>query len=84
MSRLIVEYHPQISVRTQHLIKNEITPSMISNDETSGQYEISIVKEMLQETLEGLIEQKMEDFDLSDDIKIVDELIELGVDYIEI
>ena len=84
MSRLIVEYNPPISVNAQRLIKNEITPSMISNDETSGQYEISIVKEMLQETLEGLIEQKMEDFDLSDDIKIVDELIELGVDYIEI
>ena len=84
MSRIIVEYNPPISVKTQYLIKNEITPSMISNDETSGQYDISMVKEMLQETLEGLIEQKMEDFGLPNDIKIVDELIELGVDYIEI
>ena len=80
MSRLIVEYHPQISVRTQHLIKNEITPSMVSNDDMSGQYEIDFVREKLQE----VAEQKIEDFDLSDDIKVIDELIEQGVHYIEI
>jgi hypothetical protein len=72
MSRIIVEYNPPISVKTQYLIKNEITPSMISNDESSGQYEIDFVRE------------KLVDNELEDDIKIIDELIEQGVHYIEI
>jgi hypothetical protein len=72
MARLIVEYNPPISVKTQYLIKNEITPSMISNDETSGQYDVSTVKE------------KLEYHELDDDLKIIDELIKEGVHYIEI
>ncbi len=72
MIRIIVEYNPPISVKTQYLIKNEITPSMISNDETSGQYDISMVK------------GKLEYHELEDDLKIIDGLIEQGVDYIEI
>ena len=80
MSRIIVEYNPPLSVRVQKIIRNEITPSMVSNDETSCQYEIDFVKEKLDE----VIEQKLEDFDLTDDIKIIDELIEQGVHYIEI
>jgi len=72
MVRIIVEYNPPISVKTQYLIKNEITPSMISNDETSGQYDINMVSE------------KLEYHELEDDLKIIDELIEQGVDYIEI
>ncbi len=72
MSRIIVEYNPPLSERVQKIIRNEITPSMISNDESSGQYEIDFVRE------------KLVDNELEDDIKIIDELIEQGVHYIEI
>jgi hypothetical protein len=72
MARINIEYNPPISVKTQYLIKNEITPSMISNDETTGQYAIDMVKE------------KLEYHELEDDLKIINELIDQGVDYIEI
>jgi hypothetical protein len=74
MSRIIVEYNPPISVETQKLIRNEVTHSMISNDETSCQYEISQVADAI-EALDDLGNQK--------DLLLINNLINEGVHYIE-
>lgn len=74
MSRFIVEYNPLISVETQKLIRNEVTHSMISNDETSCQYEISQVADAI-EALDDLGNQK--------DLLLINDLINEGVHYIE-
>ena len=74
MSRFIVEYNPPISEETQKLIRNEVTHSMISNDETSFQYEISQVADAI-EALDDLGNQK--------DLLLINNLIIEGVHYIE-
>lgn len=74
MSRFIVEYNPKISEETQKLIRNEVTPSMISNDETSFQYEISIVADVI-ESRDDLANQK--------DLLLINDLINDGVNFIE-
>ena len=79
MSRIIVEYNPPLSVRVQKIIRNEVTPSMVSNDDTSCQYEISFAKDCL----DDIVEQGMQDFDLTDDLKLINQLIEEGVHYLE-
>lgn len=75
MSKIIVEYNPDISVETRVLIRKEVTPSMISNDETSGQYEISQVADAI-EALDDLGNQK--------DLLLINDLINEGVSFIEI
>lgn len=72
--RIIVEYNPLISMETQKLIRREVTPSMISDDETSGQYEISQVADVV-EGLDDLGNQK--------DLLLINDLINEGVHYIE-
>jgi hypothetical protein len=72
--RIIVEYNPPISMETQKLIRREVTPSMISDDETSGQYEISQVADAIEE-LDDLGNQK--------DLLLINDLINEGVHYIE-
>jgi hypothetical protein len=74
MSRFIIEYNPPISVETQKLIRNEVTHSMISNDETSCQYEISQVADAI-EALDDLGNQK--------DLLLINDLINEGVHFIE-
>lgn len=69
--RIIVEYCPNISKKAERIIRDNITPSMISNDETSCQYEITMC-------LEELIEDvHVEDF------KTISSLMDEGVSYIE-
>ena len=75
MSRFIVEYNPPISEETQKLIRNEVTHSMVSNDETSFQYEISQVADAI-EALDDLGNQK--------DLLLINDLINEGVNFIEI
>jgi hypothetical protein len=75
MARIIVEYNPPISIETQELIRREVTPSMISNDETSGQYEISQVADVV-EAQEGEMANKK-------DLFFINDLINEGVHYIE-
>ena len=79
MSRIVVEYNPTLSIRVQKVIRNEVTPSMVSNDETSCQYDISMVKECLDE----VFEQGMEDFDIEKDLTLINKLIDEGVHYVE-
>lgn len=43
MSRIIVEYDPDLSGEAKELIRNNITPSMTSNDGDSNQYNIDFV-----------------------------------------
>ena len=43
MSRIIVEYDPDLSGEAKELIRNNITPSMTSNDGESSQYNIDFV-----------------------------------------
>lgn len=71
MGRVIVEYNPPLTIESQRLIRNNITPSMISNDETSSQYEISMVADILLE------------HEFMHDVHKVNNLIIEGVDYIE-
>jgi hypothetical protein len=43
MSRIIVEYEPDLSGKAKELIKNKCTPSMTSNDGDSNQYNIDYI-----------------------------------------
>ena len=72
MGRIIVEYNPPLLVISQKLIKDNITPSMTSNDNTSHQYDIDMIAECLQAN------------NLQIDYDIVDTLRNDGVNYIEI
>ena len=74
MSRIIVEYNPPLSLEGQKAIQDGVTPSMVSNDETSCQYDISLVCECLGEVL-GL---------LNPDLMLINQYIKEGVHYIEI
>lgn len=74
MSRIVVEYNPPISRETQKVIREEVTPSMISNDETSCQYEISAVADVLYD---------LDDLGNTKDLFLINDLINQGVHYIE-
>lgn len=71
MSRIVIEYNPPLTIKSQKLIRDNITPSMISNDETSCQYEISMVADILLE------------HEHTNDVHMINNLILDGVDYIE-
>jgi hypothetical protein len=43
MSRIIVEYNPDLSGEAKKLIRNNCTPSMTSNDGDSSQYNIHFI-----------------------------------------
>lgn len=79
MSRIIVEYNPPLSVRVQKIIRNEVTASMISNDEMTSQYAIGIVRECLSE----IARQNIEDFEVDSDIELINKLIREGVSFVE-
>jgi hypothetical protein len=79
MSRIIVEYNPVLSERVQKIIRNEVTPSMVSNDELSYQYDISIVDQCLT----AVFDQGMEDIEIEDDLNLISQLIEEGVHFLE-
>ena len=79
MGRIIVEYNPPLSSVVQKIIRNEVTPSMVSNDETSCQYDISIVDQCLSE----VFEQGLEEVDVENDLRLISELIEEGVHFLE-
>jgi hypothetical protein len=79
MSRIIVEYNPPLSMTIQKIIRNEVSASMISNDETSCQYDITMVSECLNE----VFEQGKEDTDIDKDLQLINNLIDEGVHYIE-
>ena len=71
MSRIIIEYNPNLTVIAQHTIEKFITPSMTSNDGSSNQYDIDMVAETLEENK------------LIEDLSLVNQLREENVNYIE-
>ena len=81
MSRIVVEYNPPLSKVVEKIIRNEVSPSMVSNDETSCQYDISMVAECLDDNIETLVFNEVEN--IEDDLKLINQLIEEGVHYIE-
>jgi hypothetical protein len=74
MSKIIIEYNPTISKETEQLIRNDVTASMVSLDETSCQYEISHVMDVLEQRGD-LCNQK--------DLHYLNDLVIEGVSYIE-
>lgn len=71
MPRIIIEYNPPLSKESEKIISDNVTPSMISNDESSCQYQISVVSHQL------LVHGQ------TDDAYLIHELINDGVHYIE-
>ena len=53
----IVMYNPEISIEAKSVIKNYVTPSMTSLDETSSQYAIDMCYEKLEELDVGHADQ---------------------------
>ena len=80
MSRILIDYNTPLSLVAQMLIRNEVTPSMVSNDDTSCQYDIDMVAECLEE----IIKQKLEEINVTDDLELINELRKEKVHYIEI
>lgn len=71
MSRILIEYCPEISEEAMKCIACDVTPSMSSNDGDSHQYDIDMVAECLEEN------------NLIDDLSTVNQLREENVNYIE-
>ncbi len=49
MSKLTIEYNPEISIEAKSIIRTYVTPSMISLDKKSAQYAIDMCYEKLEE-----------------------------------
>ena len=79
MSRIILEYNPPLTKVVEKIIRNEVTPSMISNDETSCQYDITMVIDCLEE----VVQQGLEEVDVTNDLNNIRVFEEEGVHYIE-
>jgi hypothetical protein len=79
MSRVIVEYNPPLSMLAQKIIRDEVSPSMISNDDMSSQYDISMVSECLYD----IFYQGLEEVEFKADLELITNLIDEGVHYIE-
>jgi hypothetical protein len=75
MSRVIVEYNPEISKSTEQLIKDNVTPSMISHDSTTSQYEINMVADIV---------EAQGEMTNTKDLFLINDLINDGVHFIEI
>ena len=74
--RFSVEYNPSISKNAERHIREEITPSMTSEDGDSSQYPIDFVLESL--------EAENQDEVFNQDIAYLKQLSEEDVAYIEI
>ena len=72
MGRILIEYNPTLSIASQNIIKDNITASMTSNDDSSNQYDIDMVAECLTEN------------NFQVDLTLIDQLRNEGVNYIEI
>lgn len=79
MGRIVVEYNPPLTKVVEKIIRNEVTPSMISNDETSCQYDITMVIDCLEE----VVNQGLEEVDVTNDLNNIRVFEEEGVHYIE-
>lgn len=48
MSKIIIEYNPELSLEAKNIIEENVSYSMISSDESSCQYDICIAIESLE------------------------------------
>lgn len=80
MSRIIIEYNPPLTIIAQKIIKKEVTPSMVSKEDETSQYVISMVAECLT----NFIKQGIKGIDFNHDLNLINELMDEGVHYIEI
>ena len=71
MSRIIIEYNPTLTKKAEKLIRNNVTESMRSNDESSAQYDIDMVADLLEE------------YDEYEDLVLINKIREEGVHFIE-
>ena len=71
MSRIIIEYNPKLTKQAEKLIRNNVTESMRSNDESSAQYDIDMVADLLEE------------YDEYEDLVLINKIREEGVHFIE-
>ena len=79
MGRIIVEYNPPLSEVVQKIVRNEVTASMISNDETSSQYDITMIIDCLEE----VVKQGLEEVDVVNELNLIRVFEEEGVHYLE-
>lgn len=79
MGRIIVEYNPPLSEVVQKIVRNEVTASMISNDETSFQYDITMIIDCLEE----VVKQDLEEVDVVNELNLIRGFEEEGVHYLE-
>lgn len=70
MSRILIEYAPSISEKSQSIIEENITPSMTSQDGETSQYCVDFI-------LSDIINLPAKD------IKLIKELQSEGVEYLE-
>lgn len=80
MSRFTIEYNPtELTANIKKIIRNDVSPSMVSIDEVSYQYDITMVEDCLIE----IKEQQMEEVFIDDNLNYIKQLISEGVSYIE-
>jgi hypothetical protein len=80
MSRFTIEYNPsELTDDIKKIIRNEVSPSMVSIDELSCQYDITMVEDCLLE----IEEQELEEVFIKDNLNYIKQLISEGVAYIE-
>jgi len=73
MGKIIIEYQPSLlSNKAKHLIKAVVTPSMVAGDESTSQYHIDQCKETCEE------------YNLTNDVIIINNFILDDVSYIEL
>lgn len=73
MSRIIVEYNPNLSKEVEKIIRENVTASMTSNDESTCQYAIEQCEDAILEY----------DDVYEDDLNTIRQLISEGVHYLE-
>lgn len=73
--KIIIEYMPALSEKAMNMIRAEVTYSMISNDETTCQYEIDQCVDVLERFGADIYES---------DLWKINELILDGVNYLEL
>jgi len=73
MAKFTTYYNPGLSSGCMQKIREYVTPSMVSIDETSGQYCISMITELLDSEI----------INDDDDIKLISKYIKDKIDYLE-
>jgi len=73
MSRIIIEYRPNLSMESRIIIRENVSPSMVAPDEESSQYDIC------------MCETELAEYDdvYEEDLDLIKLLTSQGVHYLE-